>query len=431
MNDQENGITLGQLLSVFKKNLIRGIVYVVVCVLVMSAVLIMVKTFSSINVYKSTISFSNVKPNNLSSMNFNKANVVNKALVSDGKSIDLSNSVIRNLTISSIVPADLSDNESFVSSSFTVSLKSSPELKFSSEEYKSLVDNIAKEYVNQFATSSMPEIYNLIDVNSQLESGEEYLQITFYLSNIIDNYLSNLNSFISLNPAAVNFTESESGKNINEIISDFTLIKNAVDNLKSYVALNKFGKGNLNEYLAAAQVFAVSEVAEHQKIYDASIASINAYKSAVESITKDNNGNNIYIFDDTVLTVLSEQAATAAKQLGAASKKQAEIDKFVEIVGTATGTEEPAVVERLNSLGAYLSSTVSKYLSLSKEFNNNKTSISQATETNPAHAESESFITTKILLVADVAVAVVAYIVSLSQTYTKMKKKGLLSQITD
>ena len=288
------------------------------------------------------------------------------------------------------------------------------------------MDNIAKEYVNQFATSSMPEIYKLVDVASQLSSGEEYIQIAFYLSNIIDDYLSNLNTFVALNPTATSFSDSESGKNINEIISDFTLIKNSVDNLKSYVALNKFGKGNLNGYLVAAQISAVSEVAERQKVYDASVASINAYKSSVESINKDNNGNNVYIFDDTVLTTLSEQAATAAKQLGAASKKQAEIDKFVEIVGTATGTEEPAVVERLNSLGSNLSSTVSKYLSLSKEFNNNKTLISQATVSNPAHAESESFVTTKILLVADVAVAVVAYIVSFSQTFARMKRKGLL-----
>ena len=131
MENQENGVTLGQLVAVFKKSLIRGIIYVVVCVLIATAILIMLKTFSSTNVYESSVSFSTAKATHLSSMNYNKANVVNRALAADGKSLDVSDAVVKNLTISAIIPADFSGNDSFVPTSFNVSLKSSSDLKFS------------------------------------------------------------------------------------------------------------------------------------------------------------------------------------------------------------------------------------------------------------------------------------------------------------
>ena len=269
MDNQENEMSLSQLFAVFKKSLIRSLIYVLVSVIFFTAVLVLVKTFTSTNVYNST-----VDDTLLTSMNSYKANAVNKALKADSKSLDISDEVVKNLTVSAVIPSANEDDSSFIPTSFNVSLKSSSELKLSSGEYKSIVDNVANEFVNQFATSGMPELSkNIINVNSQLENQTEYLQIAYYFSDIIDDYILNLNSFISSNPAvasAIISHKNENGevvsKSLNGIISDFTAIKSTIDLLKQNIAIYKYGFGKLNVYIGLAKDFVDAEVSKYETI---------------------------------------------------------------------------------------------------------------------------------------------------------------------
>lgn len=426
MDTQENELSLSQLFDVFKKSLIRGLIYVLVTIITATAVLVLVKTFSSTNVYSANISFSKTDETTLSTLTSYKANAVNKAIAADGKSLDISDEIIANLAVSAIIPEDKEKDSSFTPTSFTVSLKTDSDLKLSSGEYKSLVDNIAKEFVNQFAASSMPELSeNVINVGAQLENNVEYLQIAYYLSDIIDDYLINLESFAASNSAAAVFAASN-GKTLNGVISDLKFLKSYIDSLKSTIVIGKKGLGNLNAYIAVAKIAADAKFSECESVYNAAKASLEAYKSTVEEMTKDNNGNNVYMFDDS-FTTLAETANLAAKQLGAAKYKQAEIDGFVEKIGDAAGTSDENVAAQLTASATTLSTAFATYKSLASEFNDNKTVISSATVSKPAYSVAESFINIKIILIADVAFALIAYLFAFSQTFTIMKKKGQLN----
>lgn len=423
MDNQENGISLGQLFSVVKKSLLRGLIYVLVSVIMLTAILVLVKTFTSTNVYNATVTFSTADANALSSMNSYKANAVNKALKTDDKSLDVSDEVVKNLSVSAIIPAANEDDSSFIPTSFTVSLKSSSELNFSSGEYKSLVDNIAKEYVNQFATGSMPELYlSVADVNSQLEHNAEYLQIAFYLSDIIDDYLLNLNSFASSNTAAATFANN--GTTLNSVISDLNFLKSSVDSLKYTIAINKYGF-KLNEYLATAEALITAEEDKYQQINTDAQAALTAYKATISDITQ--TENNVYVVDTSVFKSLSEKAEIASKQFAEATRKKTEITTLKTLVGSESGTQNEGVATSLKAYATTLSSVLTNYKKLSNEFNDNKILISAATVSKPAYSKAESFIGLKIILIADVAFALIAYVVAFSQTFAIMKKKGELN----
>ena len=447
MDNQENGISLGQLFSVVKKNLMRGLIYVLASVILATTVLVVIRAFTSKNVYNATISFSTTDETILSSMNSFKANAVNKALKADNKSLDLSDEIAENLSVSAIIPKDNEEDSSFIPTSFTVSLKSNSSLDLSSGEYKSLVDNIAKEYVNQFAAKGMPELSkSTINVNSQLENQIEHLQIAYYISDTINDYLVSLESFAKSNPVAANATisyKNESNqivsKSLNGIIADFSLIKSSIDSLKETIAIKNCGF-NLKDYIDGAKTSIDAEVEAYKTLNDDAQKALNNYKSTVSGQqdlnldTTDNNtyfiDNSVYIIDNSVYETLVRRADDASKKYLNAQIKQAEITKLIEFLNKNTANIDDNVKQNIeNNLvnsANNLSNTLKTYESIAKEFNDNKTIISDAKVSKPAYATSESFINAKIILIADVAIALIAYIVAFSQTFAVMKKKGEL-----
>lgn len=443
MDNQENGISLGQLFSVIKKNLMRGLIYVLASVILATTVLVVIRAFTSKSVYNATISFSTTDETILSSMNSFKANAVNKALKADNKSLDLSDEIAKNLSVSAIIPKDNEEDSSFIPTSFTVSLKNSSELDLSSGEYKSLVDNIAKEYVNQFAAKGMPELSkSTINVNSQLENQIEHLQIAYYISDTINDYLVSLESFAKSNPVAANatiFYKNESNqivsKSLNGIIADFSLIKSSIDSLKETIAIKNCGF-NLKDYITAADTAITKEVSAYKTLNDDAQKALNNYKSTVSGQqdlnldTTDNKtyfiDNSVYIIDNSVYETLVRRADDASKKYLNAQIKQAEITKLKEFIDDNTANIDDNVKQNIeNNLvnsANNLSNTLKTYESIAKEFNDNKTIISDAKVSKPAYATSESFISTKIIVAADVAILLIAYLISFAQTYAKLKK---------
>ena len=448
MDNQDNGISLGQLFSVVKKSFKRGLIYVIVSVIVLSAVLVLIKTFTSKSVYNATISFSTTDETILSSMNSFKANAVNKALSTDGKGLDISDEVVKNLSVSAVIPEEKEKDSAFTPTSFTVSLKNSSELDLSSGEYKSLVDNIAKEYVNQFAAKGMPELSkSTINVNSQLENQIEHLQIAYYISDTINDYLVSLESYAKSNPAVVDatiFYKNESNqivsKSLNGIIADFSLIKSSIDSLKETIAIKNCGF-NLKDYIDGAKTSIDAEVEAYKTLNDDAQKALNNYKSTVSG-QQDLNldkiddktyfiDNSVYIIDNSVYETLVRRADDASKKYLNAQIKQAEITKLIEFLNKNTANIDDNVKQNIeNNLvnsANNLSNTLKTYESIAKEFNDNKTIISDAKVSKPAYATSESFINTKIILIADVAALLIAYMVAFSQTFAIMKRKGELN----
>ena len=428
MDNQENELSLSQLFDVFKKSLIRGLIYVLVTIITATAVLVLVKTFSSTNVYSANISFSKTDDTTLSSLNSYKANVVNKAITADGKSLDISDEIIGNLSVSAVIPEDKEKDSSFTPTSFTVSLKTDSGLNLSSGEYKSLVDNIAKEFVNKFATSSMPELSeNVVDVNAQLQNNVEYLQIAYYLSDIIDNYLEDLNSFASSNSATAAFVVN--GTTLNGIISDLIALKSSIDNIKYTIAIKKYTFGNLDVYLDTAEVSTDAEVAKYTTICEGIETLFEKYNTSIENLTKDENGSNVYLFDVSPLADLVETAKSNLKLLGIATAKNKAIKSLKEAFTSSqeTAAQNEGVATLLKSSATTLTYALASYKALATEFNDNKTAISPATVSKPAYSVAESFINIKIILIADVAFALIAYLFAFSQTFTIMKKKGQLN----
>ena len=429
MGNQENGISLGQLFSIFKKSLVRGLIYILVSVICVTAVLVLVQSFTSTNSYQSTITFSAANNTLLSSMNLNKSKMVNKALVDSGKSLDLSDNVVKNLSITAVVPESANtEDKSFIPTSFNVSLKNASELKLTPAEYTSLLDGISKSYVNQFAANDMPELSDdLIDVDALLTNNNEYIQIAYAITDVIDNYyLSSINSFIAENQKIDEFTDA-TGKKLSNVIIEFNYVKDTVNALKYNIISNKYGKGNLSSYLDTAKSMADVEVAKYKKIYDGAKAVLDTYQATVQNITQNTNGNNVYHFDDTGFLTLSKNTLAASEKYAESTRKQAEFEGFVTSVGGATGTQNTATENSLKASAQSLNNALSSYKTLSQEFNNDKTSIPPAAVTPPAAQIKENPISTKVIIIADVAVLLIAFFVAFGQTYSVMKKKGQLN----
>ena len=389
-----------------------------------TSALVLVRAFTSTNVYNATITFSSADEQTLSSLDANKANVVSAALESNNKPIDLSVKIADNLSVTAVVPAGNKDDTSFIPNSFIVSLKTIPGFNFSSEEYKALVGCIATEYVNQFAYGTLPEIFqNTIDVETQLENKIEYLEIAYYLSDIIDDYFANLNSIRYTYPKAADFLYN--GKSLNSIISDFSFIRSTIDNLKKTIASNRYGFGHLESYLIMTLNDAIAQKENYQTRYDAAKLALENYKSSVESIAKDDSGSTVYQFNNSY-TILANNLYSYGEQLGAAKYREARLQEFKNNLKAGDDQTDDNTEQTLISASNSLKNTLDAYNEFSDFFNRNKVKISSAAVSNPAHSVTESFINMKLILITDLAVALIAYLFSFSKTYTVMKKKGEL-----
>lgn len=418
MNQEQNEITLGQLFGVVKKSFKRALLYILIAVVLTTAILMTTRAFVSTNIFTSTITVStleNEEPDEtlLSKLNLSKSLVVSKAMAENNISVDLTSDIVANTTITAKIPETIPEDEVFVPTVFNITINKDKDLNLSNNQYQSLLDSISKEYVNIFSTTKLPKLTTLYEM-SGLPDNVEYIE---YLDGIYSNLV-----------LAKNTTEAFIAKNntiveLNIISQKVNAIIASLDALKLNIYDNTIEKnaGAVASNILVAQKNAQTEVSKYTTITTNAETAITAYQATLSQITNNTNGN-IYYLDDAGFVKLYDEYIKYSNMLAEATAKSDTLNNLSpKTKGTMTAEQAKA---QLNALSTAATAVFEEYDALQAELNNNQSATSIAKVTMPARILSENFISTKIIILANIAVILIAYVIAFSQTFSKLKNNG-------
>jgi len=421
MSNQEKEITIGQLFGVVKKSIKRGLIYVIVSILIASSVLLTVKMFTNKSIYSTTISFTEVNENMLPSLNSNKANVINKALTKNNKNIEDSVAILKNLSVSALQVDKIEDDEDYIPTSYVITLKKSKDMKLTSSEYKEILDFIASEYVNTFAENIVSNLHFNYDENSSFES----VYLVYNYSSILTEIVNELDEMITADTDIASVKPTENGIDIETLVNKLNISLTTLENLKREIVLGKVESqsGYVTSFITSAISEQTGKIAQYDALLTAVTTAMTNYNANCAKITQNDNGNNTYIFDDSVYNELIKLNNKYAKAKAEAEQKKTILEAYKTDIGSITVNAE-SINNALKDELKNVKSNIESYNTFAKEYNNNKTSISTAKQINPAHANSDGIISMKLLIVAVIAIALIAYVVAFAQTFGNLKETG-------
>lgn len=427
---EQKELTLGQIFSVIKKSLKLGLIYILITIVLATTVLFTIKSFTDTKVYSSAVSFTESTETTLSTMNYNKSNVVNKALNKANLSLDLSNDVVKNLTVTAIVPDNLSSEESFLPTSFTITLKYDKKLNLSSSEYTDLLNEITKELLNLFVVSSLPNETYSYDIENELNS-VEYLQIADTLSSNIDYYYGLITSVTSSHQTAGDFSNPETGKTINNTISKLKSISNNVNNISQTIINKRVENINgLEDYLDWSISKAQSEVTYYTALQTEAKNGLEKYSNLLSSVST-GSGSNVYIYDDTGYLELYNKLMDITSNLASANKSLSVAQEYKNGLATAKNTDESVntyVKNKLIEINNSLVSLINEYKVNAKAYNDVQYLSTEVKINKTAHSDTEGIIGMTVIILLNLSLVIIAYIVAYVQTYSKLKKAGYFNE---
>ena len=434
MDEQYNEITLGQIFGVIGKSLKRGLIYILVTAIIVFGVLFTIKSLTDTNIYVTTLTFSESDETTLNDLNSTKATVLNKALEKLGKDTTDSSKLVDNLTITAIEPTKTDDSETtnYLATTFDISLKGSSKLSYSPYDYKTLLDNVANEYVNSFSDRKLQQI--TLNYSETVFDSEEYIQQVYELSQLVSEKESALSSYLTEFEELSDYESSITNITIADTISVLKSYNTALTILKSNIVNNKIEKtsGALKTYLESQKQIADSNADVYGSQYDATKVAIENYQKIVVEITKNDNGNNTYNLNDKGYLELCEKLDEYAKLKAEAKKEsssiQANIDTITASAAAATTTPSSELTEQIKNdiknIYNSLKKDISNYNTLAKEYNEFQSKTSTASQVSYAKTTTSGIISTSVILIVLVVAVLIAYIVAFSQTYSKLKKTG-------
>lgn len=454
MSNQDKDLTIGQLCDIIKKSFSRSLIYVIITVVCLSAVLFTVKGFTDTKVFSTTLVFSDVKESQLSGLNANKAFVLDRA-TSDKNNPSLGTILLPDLSVAAKIPEG--EAAGFISNTYVISLKFNKKTELTSNEYKNILDNVANEYVRSFSATLQTLPFNYYE--SELASSE-YIHHILNLSETIDGYIKILeNELVSFDNLSDFAYENKSGdkKSVADLLSELTVTRSTLSRLTQTVITNKIEKteGGLVDYLTYARDTANAKVAKLSDSLRESELVLEKYKNVIGTVKKDENGNNIYYYDDANFMKLSLQHIALAKELGEATEKSNSLQTYIDYLDntkTENGVTTPLPAEEKHSFpdktsDTYISlekaiggngtgdeglikksflsikNSVNFYNDLAEKYNKTQTVTAEITRIDDAHSATESTLGVKTIVFILIAAAIISFIVAVSQTYSKTRQE--------
>ncbi len=422
MDNQYNEITFSQIFAIMKKSFKRAIIYVLVSVVLATAILFSTRIFTSYQVSQTTVTFNSDAKISLADLNRNKATAVQNALSelypnsSDEK---FEGNVNGNLNITAVMPSNVKEDSDFTPTSFTLSLKQSNGLN--KNQLNALLDKISVELLNTFALSTLPEI----NINNTLENdlqALEYFQIADELYIKAENLSKILNNQLT-NATDISKYKNADGLSLNDITANLSAILAKVDNLKTFIVINRVENiGNLEEYLNTKKAISASNALAYKEKAEAA-------KLALDSFPTPNingDGNNI-TSDNSYYVTLSNKYFEYLDLLSDAQNKSSKYENYSTALASQKCTDESIITQTkatLTQLYNELNDNLTSYKDLAKGYNENVyTTIAKVA--TPAHSNTNSPISITILILVDILVAIIAYLVAFIQVYGKTKNVSI------
>ena len=425
MDYTENEVTLGQLFKVVRKSFKRALIYMLVSLVIASALLFVVRAFTSTRSFSTAISFSSAQENAISVMNRNKSAVVNSALTSNGKDLSVAEYLTENLSISAVVPEDLDATEDFVATSFIISLRSTNKVSLSDNEYKSIVDSIAAEYINLFAISTLPS--SVVDSYTlpENDSSVEYFQITDEIADNAQLFYNTLVSYTGDYPELASY-RSSNGKTVADIINELSVINGRIASLQTRIVTGRHEKGNLEALLDALIATTSASVTSYTQQLESAKNALAEFPNftIITDGTTPIDGSAAAMYE--AYLSLQQDVTNYSELLSRATEKQETLNYYKGVLGASPAEDNSEIQADIEALNTALNGIITEYREIAGEHNENAYLTSQATVLNPAHRYTDSIISGGIIAIVLVAVALIAYIAAYTKTYGIMKKSGEL-----
>ena len=426
MNYEENGITLGQLLSVVKKSFKKALLYVLISVLATSALLLTVRSFTRSNTYNSTVTVSSQNDSTLlSDFNVNKRLAVSNAVSKLEISQDLVSDIVANTTITAQIPEDF-DDKVFYPNVFKISVNPDKSFGLDNNQYVSLVDQISIEYVNVFSTVNFPTIITSYKRDG-VGTNYEYLRYVDGIYNNINTAISSINLFISNSGLDANSKELT---NINILLAGLNDLLNSTEQLRQYIIGNsvEITDGSISNYLSVEESIAQAEITKYEKLVSTAQVALNNYSSVISNITNGNNSaGNIYYLNDEGFIKLTKELMYYQQLEADAIERKAKISVYKTIDTNSIAKTENAVnytSAQFTAIASNFDTLLETYHQIESDYNSNQNLTSKAQVTIPASKVTNNTISIGLIIVIDFLVALIAYSVAFGKTFSVMKKQG-------
>ncbi len=426
MANVENEITFGQLLSVFKKSLKKAIIYILVAVIAVTAGLILIKGLTDVKVYTTTISFAEASAQTLDSINYNKSNAVGKALIETKKSLDYSAETVKRVSVSAITDEKATEAETILPTSFEISLRTSHKLDFTSNEYRELLDSIARQYVNIFAVSKLTTATQSYNVSSDIGK-IEYFQIADKLASLSYSMKNTLSSYFVDFDYSNEFRSSVSNKTFADVITSLELLEDDIESVKHYIVYNKaeLTENGVGNYLAVANALLDSKITSNKAQLENAKFLLSTYSP---DSSYDADGNLIISSKDSEIVLkLTNNVNLYSSQLARYEEEKSNLTFYSNLYDTTsiptTDASKQYVEERIKTFASTFASIVEEYQLMAEEYNQSTYLSSTVSITSPAITLTDSFLSDGLVIAVDVLVAVLAYCVAFFKTLSQVKKE--------
>lgn len=427
MSNHDNEITFTQVFAAFKKCFVKIIVFTLIAIFISTAIFAIIKSFTDVKGFSTEISFSSVDSSTQQTLKFNKANVVNAALIDCNKDIELSKKIVKNLSVGEIM-LNSDKVEHTLPTTYEIFIKKDNSLGFSTNEYKELLTAIANQYTRLFEMKELVPQMQGYNATSDIKK-IEYFEVANKLSDAVSTTNSSLASYISDYNYSLEFRSSTSNKTFNDLLSTFNLLVKDIEALKYYIVKNnaELATGNIKEYLLFSLSLIESKIANYQSVLDVTTEQLKIYKP---DFSYDSEGNVIVSTSDSdIVKGIISNINQNANLLATAKENKSNISTYISILDNTTTTATQSmftyIEEKITEYSNLYAKTLNEYQAMVVEYNKSSFPASFAKISSPTTSNNTPIITNGMIVILDLVVALVVVISIYPNYLTKVRKENM------
>ena len=433
----EKELTLKDIFNIIKKGWVRIIVYILVAALIASAVLVTIYTSNKQVEYTTNVRFNN---SNLASgvsewgTDFDYSSivksveVVNAALVEcgyEGEMLDeLSKWVTKNIKV--VANEEKNDLGEIIvnNGNLNIVLKKSNELRLIDSDYKAIVDEIARQSIIYIRNKYSYQI-DFANVSSLDYTSTNYVKVYEILYKEYVQLNSILDSILSIDSS---FRSTQTKQSFQDIKNRINFVSSDINSLVSYFTQNAVK--NTENQREDEVSYIDRKVAEYTVQIDNLESSITKLGTIIDSskpvIVAGENVVQFGLSSEDYYDLIKQYKAMQEELIQLKTEKQTWEALQVSYSGVIiTETSKQALVKAMISdIQTELSSIYDDMSIEVEEYNKEALLINAIKIEAPAQKISQSVLSASIIIILEFVIIVLAAIVAMVVTNSKMKAKG-------
>ena len=429
MND-ETELTLSLLCKLIKKSFVKILVYALSAVIILSAVLVTVRSFTDSTRAEGSITISAADATTAKVLTDNKNAALTAVLANQfGSDADkYLSSLSKRLTVTPVT-TDASGKAVAIPTQFNVTLSEDKSLKLSKDVYVSIVNAVQSELVKIYVSQKAANLLNPViafefETLENATSGSIVLRSSIKLINSAKLVRSAMNAALYAAPDSVKTYKDNSGKSLTQIYESVNQVIGKIEGMRD----------NLIDYNLVDGAYVDQVIAEMQASLTAEEAKLATAKTSLQQyaemrkITVGGTGSVTIPENDEGYIALAREVKNYQANCAALQTSITVMQAKKNNMGTVTAPEQPANATLTDCANA-LETIVSQYETVAKSYNE---SGSIAGDFSPnAKVTADYAVSTLMIVLINVAAVIIAIIIACAQAFERMKKAGEFNVETD